>query len=112
MESKPFLNTLPPIPVRMAREVLMKVIESQFDEQYRDFVANPRPDHMLVNLVVSQLLPLGSRARNLHRDGRGLPTRVLYASASHARLRAVRSRSRARSPRRSAHQSVLARISH
>jgi hypothetical protein len=52
MEPKKFIDSLPPVSDHLAIDTLLEVLEAQVPDQLRDFRANPRPDHPLVNLVM------------------------------------------------------------
>jgi hypothetical protein len=52
MESKNFIDTLPTVTDRVFVEALGEVIQYLYADESCDFVANPRPDHMLVNLMI------------------------------------------------------------
>ena len=52
MEATKFMDRLPPVSDQLALETLAEVLEALFHDEFRDFVANPRPDHLAVNLVV------------------------------------------------------------
>lgn len=52
MKSQHFTNTLPPVSDRVFLTALQAVIEYLFDDEYRDFTANPKADHIAVDLMI------------------------------------------------------------
>lgn len=52
MEAMNFIGNLPPVSDHLAVEALAEVLQAQVHDQVRDFAANPRPDHPVVNLVM------------------------------------------------------------
>ena len=52
MESKNFIDTLPPVSDSAFLEALGEVIRYLYPDESRDYETNPRPDHMMVNLMI------------------------------------------------------------